>query len=351
VSFGYEREIDVSVLERRTEGSATAEAGWSTDTVLFRSGQAALACILQFAITHWGRDGALSVVHAGSYFETASLLKAWPQRVLLQLPKPSASVPTDLVLAEPVWCDGLFACTDRPPAASRALILDTTLSGPDYDLGPVLRETQCPIVIAYRSGLKIDQAGLELANVGIVQVHRRGDVATISNGLREIRGLVGAGLTLDEMSALSAPWFMEGAYARRYVRAIMAHNRALAQAIGKESPVFAAPCHPSLCDDGGEAPFCALVLRKPSIEAYRALEKHIEHECRRRGLVMTKGGSFGFRGHRFELIEPAPGQGQPFLRVALGWRDGWSRIGLCDLFAELAHPVTADRTAASASST
>jgi hypothetical protein len=36
------------------------------------------------------------------------------------------------------------------------------------------------------------------------------------------------------------------------------------------------------------------------------------------------------------LIEPDAGQGEPFLRVALGWRDGWSRQGLCELFAELA---------------
>lgn len=349
VRFGYEREIDVSVLEQRSDDYVQPVSGWNSEVVLFRSGQAALACLLQFAITHWGRRDALTVAHAGAYFETASLLEAWPQRVLRQVP--AEHDPLDLAIAEPVWCTGTFACTHRMPTARRALILDTTMSGPSYGLHPALRQAESPLVIAYSSGLKLDQAGLELANVGIVRVYARDDVAGVSGGLREIRALVGAGLTLDELSALSAPWFMDRGYADRYVGAIFDHNRALARAIGTESPVFAPRCHPSLADPASDAPFCALTLRNPSIEAYRTLEAQIGREAGRRGLLLTKGGSFGFRGHRFELIEPKPEQGAPFIRVALGWRGGWSCEGLIELLGELAHPVRAGRTAARASST
>ncbi len=77
-----------------------------------------------------------------------------------------------------------------------------------------------------------------------------------------------------------------------------------------------------------------MTLNAPTPEKYRALEVRVAQECERRGLLAVKGGSFGFRGHRFELIEPE--QGKTFLRVALGWRDGWSREGLCELFGELA---------------
>jgi hypothetical protein len=349
VAFGYEREIDASVLERRGADYIQAMPGWNSEVVLFRSGQAALACLLQLAITHWGRGDALTVAHAGAYFETASLLQAWPQRVLRQVP--ITHEPLDLAIAEPVWCNGAFSCTGQLPPVRQALILDTTLSGPGYDLEPALQHAGCPLVIAYSSGLKLDQAGLELANVGIVRLYARDDVSAVSRGLREIRAMVGAGLTLDELSALSAPWFMDGAYAGRYVGSIFAHNRALARAIGTESPVFAPHCHPSLVDQGGEAPFCALTLRDPSIAAYRALEARIAREAGRRDLLLTKGGSFGFRGHRFELIEPQPDQGVPFLRIALGWRGGWSCEGLIDLLGDLAHPVTASRRAARASST
>lgn len=100
------------------------------------------------------------------------------------------------------------------------------------------------------------------------------------------------------------------------------------------APLFGPCCHPSLVSPATEAPFCALTLNEPSPERYRALETKIAGECEHRGLLAIKGGSFGFRGHRFELIEPE--DGRTFLRVAMGWRDGWSRQGLCELFAELA---------------
>ena len=331
IRFGYEREIDASALERRGPAYLDRVSGWSSDVVLFRSGQASLASLLQFAVGRWGRLGALTVDHAGAYFETASLLKAWPGRVL----RPSQGE-ADIVIAEPVWCDGAFACTEAIPMPRRALILDTTLAGPGCNLRPYLQDVECPLVIAYSSGLKLDQAGLELANVGIVRLFARGDCADAAAALRDMRGLVGAGLTLDEMSALSAPWFMDRAYADRYVGAIFANNRRLAAAIGPRSAIFAPHCHPSLHRQGADAPFCALQLNEPSLQAYRALERLVALECERRDIVVTKGGSFGFRGHRFELIEPEPGQGEPFLRVAMGWRDGWSCRRLRALFEELA---------------
>jgi hypothetical protein len=331
VSFGYEREIDALPLERRGADYLDRVPGWSSDIVLFRSGQAALACLLHFVVNQWGHKGALTLTHAGAYFETSSLLNSWPGRVLRR-----SEGAADIVIAEPVWCDGAFACSDPVPAARRALILDTTMSGPGYDLRPHLQQADCPLVIAYSSGLKLDQAGLELANVGIVRLYARDDVGKVCTALREIRGLVGAGLTLDEMSALSAPWFMDRGYADRYAGAIFTHNRALAAAIGQQSRVFAPHCHPSLYRQGADAPFCAVRLNDPSSDAYRALERRLASESERRGLVVTKGGSFGFRGHRFELIEPQPEQGEPFLRVAMGWRGGWSYEGLCELFEELA---------------
>jgi hypothetical protein len=328
VSFGYERDIDVSLLEKRRD-YLQAPRGWTGDLVLFRSGQAALACLIHWAAARWGAASPLSVAHAGAYFETASLLASWPQRMIRQVEKAASA---DIVIAEPVWCDGRFGCATALPRARHALILDITMSGPAYDLAPHL--DACPLVIAYSSGLKLDQAGLELANAGIVRVLSRDGAEGIGAALRELRGLTGAGLTLDELSALSAPWFLDRAYTDRYTAAIFAHNRMLAEAIGTRSPVFGAQCHPSLIEPAAQAPFCALTLNEPSPAAYRALETRVTQECERRGLLAIKGGSFGFRGHRFELIEPEGGA--TFLRVAMGWRDGWSRQGLCDLFAELA---------------
>jgi hypothetical protein len=91
-----------------------------------------------------------------------------------------------------------------------------------------------------------------------------------------------------------------------------------------------------LVSAGAEAPFCAVRLRAGDGTAHRRLLEIVDAEVRRRGLRVTQGGSFGFRGHRYELIEPDQKDGLPFLRVALGFRGGRTLEGLIALFRELA---------------
>jgi hypothetical protein len=282
----------------------------------------------------------LSVAHAGAYFETRALLASWPRRTFRLIP--ASAVSADVVIGEPVWCDGCFGVTSRLPRARHVLLLDTTMVGPSHDLCSCLAAADdgCEVAIAVSSGLKLDQAGLELANVGIARVlvrhGARQRAAEVAGRLRQLRGLMATGLTLDELSALSAPWFLDRAYVDTYAAAVFSNNRLLAQSIGSESAVFGPHCHPSRSVAGAEAPFCALQLRDASPARYRRLAEIVEQQSERRGLLLTKGGSFGFRGHRFELIEPAPGQGDPFLRIAMGWRDGHSCRGLGELLGELA---------------
>ncbi|MFZ5784202.1 MAG: hypothetical protein ACOY4R_28745 [Pseudomonadota bacterium] len=336
LTFGYERDLDAALLEGRGATYASPPAGWHAETVLYRSGQAALAGLLQFAAERWATRRSLAIAHCGAYFETADLLEAWPGRVFRR-----REARADIVILEPVWCDGRFGICHEVPAAGRLLLIDTTLAGPGHDLTPWLSHAarHCGLAVAFSSGLKLDQAGLELANVGIVRVLSRqdeGQAAKIADRLRRLRGLMGTGLTLDEISALSAPWFMDPDYVRRYVGAVFANNRRLAAAVGTRSPLFEGHCHPGLETMPGDAPFCALRLRDPSHDAHDRLARLLRREAERRGLLLTPGGSFGFRGHRFEAIEPEPGRGEPFVRVAMGWRGGHSANGITALVEELA---------------
>ena len=122
-----------------------------------------------------------------------------------------------------------------------------------------------------------------------------------------------------------------------YTAAIFAHNAALGSAIGRKSAVFEERSHPSLVSAGAEAPFCAVRLRGGDGAAHRRLLEIVDAEVERRGLRATQGGSFGFRGHRYEVIEPDHDEGVPFLRVALGFRGGRTVEGLIALFREALH--------------
>jgi hypothetical protein len=108
---------------------------------------------------------------------------------------------------------------------------------------------------------------------------------------------------------------------------VFAHNRALARA-ARANPAF----NVSYSWDTKPAPFVIINLRDAA--AYENLDQRICDEVRRRGLVFAKGGSFGFRGHRFETVRPEVGP--PFLRVAMGRRGGPSLEGILELFRTLA---------------
>jgi hypothetical protein len=337
VRFGYERDLDASMLEERGVLDHPTPDGWTSSRVLCRSGQSTLSCLLHLVTSTGARPAPLTLHHAGRYFESKALVNVWPRQVFRQVPAAASEV--DVLLGEPVFCDGRFGVSDPRalPRARRALLLDTTLVGTAVDLSPWFDRFDGPLAAVFRSGLKLDQAGLELANVGIAQLFvREGTSITAADNLRRIRGLTGSGLTLDELAALSAPWFLDRTYLQHYTGAIFAHNAALGSAIGRESAVFEERSHPSLVSAGAEAPFCAVRLRGGDGDAHRRLLGIVDAEVRRRGLRVTQGGSFGFRGHRYEVIEPAREDGVPFLRVALGFRGGRTLEGLIALFRELA---------------
>ncbi len=339
ICFGYERELSTRLLEARAPLCYPAPRGWKSLRVLCRSGQAALSCLLHH-IAHAEAALPLTLHHAGRYFETRALLDLWPRQVFT--PADGRSSDVDVLIGEPVHCDGQFGLSlpVHLPRVRRALLLDVTMTGLQVDIAPWFERFEGSFAAVFRSGLKLDQAGLELANVGIVQLFVRDgagmDLSTTGAALERIRALTGAGLTLDELAALSAPWFLDRAYLERYTGQVFANNAALADAIGRRSPLFDDRCHPSMLAPDAVAPFCAIRLREGDAAAHRRLLHHVETEIGRRGLALANGGSFGFRGHRYELIEPEPRAGQPFLRVAMGFRGGPDRDRIIDLFRELA---------------
>jgi hypothetical protein len=342
-AFGYERDLHPEQLEQRCrEFFAKPPAGWCARHLVFASGQAAMAsCLLALDGLRPREPRPMRVAHIGAYFETARLLRTAPSLAVISDPSTA-----HVLIIEPVSCGGAFAVRDpagelrrlhAAGASPQAVIVDATLLPSDDDISPVLAAASAfgaiP-VIRIASGLKLLQSGFELANVGLASVHAA-DPAPLAGRLADVRTLTGAGIGLADEIALSAPWFLDREAVQRHERAVFEHNAALAAALAGAGGRFEPAVHPSLRRPPLAAPYCAFRLREPSPEAYDALEIEVAEEAERRRIALDKGGSFGFRGHRFEVVRPETGE-PSFLRIAMGRRAGWSREGVIVMMADLA---------------
>lgn len=357
ISFGYERELEPLELEERCKSYHPCPQGWNATHLLFSSGQTALTSLLLclFSRKQFPGSEPIKFCHSGGYFETTALLSLLQDIRPLQLTRNKSTEliggSHDIDLIEPVFYDGAGAIKtlNLDPALSDAnrqlgeyVIFDTTLVGSLFPLGKILsarREGRTKLVACVNSGLKLDQAGLELSNVGIVSLYSpsAGDLEDLAAALRRIRGLTGGGLGFDNMQALEAPWFLDRTYQQKYAQRIFRNNAALAQSFDDDTGLFQPLSHPALGKDPppwAVSPFCIFQLRQPSKENYHWLDRRIAAETERRQLVFDRGGSFGFRGHRYEVIIPED-ETPAFLRVAMGARAGWSCDGIIRLLQDI----------------
>lgn len=365
IVYGYERSIEPRLLEARCAAVTRVPPGWSADHVLFSSAQGALAAVLHWANAtgFWDRESP-HLMFAGNYFETQHALNAvcgrtldWSRSKSVGAVSSAQDRPSRTILIEPVFYDEAVNVFDLEAfhrawpamfAANPALvILDTTLTGPTFPLNRLLEPLSgeaAPVVINIRSGLKLDQAGLELVNVGILSVYthiatRASLLPDIGAALRHLRTVLGLGLTLDEISTLEAPWFLSMPHLRVHTGAVFDNNALLAHAMAEKNRLFAQILHPQFARPDcpwANAPYCIARLPDGNPQAYRLLESVIAQEVDRRGIQFDHGGSFGFRLHRFEAVVPDKDMGEPYLRIAMGARTGPSLQGVVDLMRDIA---------------
>ncbi|WP_139223728.1 hypothetical protein [Methylocapsa palsarum] len=352
ISSGYERELQPVALETRCRSFfGSPPEGWTADHVVLSSGQAAMNAALHLVQSlDPRREGAsLSFAHVGAYFETTELLDLFSSCIKVTargwdaIDRGLADGPHCLVI-EPVFFEDGFKKIELKDlirklghAADklRAVIFDDTLCGAPQHSGQDLRELTDLLlpVIRVNSGLKLFQGGFELANVGILTVYSpvsaRLQASDIGAGVRKIRSLIGSGPTMAETAALEAPWFLSRPHTDRFQANVFANNALLASALAGKTKSFASIAHPTVDCGSGVSPFCVLTLKKSSGRTYENIEQTIGAEARLLDVLFEQGGSFGFRGHRYEVVRP---EGKtPFLRVAVGSRVGWSLEGIIQL--------------------
>ena len=340
ISYNYERALRPASIERRLAAFRPAPAGLERGAPRLRQRNGG-ARHRSPGVPHSRPLAGRRLGAAGSAL--GRLLRdahrprrdAWPRLRLGPAAGPgtsSARRPAearfDLLIAEPVTYDYDMAVLDldalgrawseRAPNRMAGVVFDTTLSGdmlPHTKLLAAVAEPRPAFVAVVSSGSKLDQQGLELSNVGLLSLYtpagRARSAAQIARYLEKLRSSFGTGLSLDELVVLQAPFFLDREAGNRFARAVFESNarpgsresRAPAASSARSSTPL---CSPSPGPAWAVGPFVVLELREEAPENHRLLLAVVQDEARRRGIPLTLGSSFGFRGHRFEAIQPEP---------------------------------------------
>ncbi len=379
-NFLYERVLR-PILEERIKETVPDIPGWQTEITVFSSGMAAISAaitVLRHKKDKYRRDNThtLQLDMFGGYFETLALLELLDSSDLNchsfqdepQLLDRFGRGKTDILFLELIAYDWnqtvidptrlIQALAVRPPDRPWVLMLDTTLIGPIFQLEPLLMacgEKKPVLVLEIRSGLKLEQVGLEFSNVGIIKTlspeelddNRYLNANQFHLALAFSRGKMGTALSLSQVAILDAPWVFHPEWTLKHTQSVMDNNRLLAFALSEIPGLFARVNHPALGPQSelawAESPIVVMEFHvaEDSGENHDFLLAVITHEVRQRKLVFQKGASFGFRHHRCEIIQPSSydypdGRSRGFFKVAMGARRGPSLDGIILLMQELA---------------
>ncbi|MEU3309550.1 hypothetical protein ACWGSK_14140 [Nocardiopsis sp. NPDC055551] len=373
-THSYERNIECHSLEERLAAQDPELDHHEVAHVVHSSGMASIAGVLQCyrSLIRRTADRPLNLLMWGAYYETGVLfdlvaddgLRCRRARTQEELRSCLLSGEVDVLFIEPVRYEWELDTLDLPALLSAwrgrrgsrpgLVVVDSTLVSPVWPRERFVAAVGDPgvLVVEVRSGLKLDQRGLELGNLGVASLYaRRSDpvlppAADLATYLRKMRTVVGSGLSLEALSVLSAPFVLDRAAARDHAVSVLRNNaltaRLLADSAGP-GRLFTRVAHPSLAQGDAspwaQAPFIVCHLREDTLENHGLLLGVLRSQARRRGLPFSHGSSFGFRAHRFECIVPSLKEGRGLFKVAMGARAGWGRAAVVELLMEVAaHP-------------
>lgn len=355
--YAYDRQHPPLAIEARLQHQDPADENRNKGVIACSSGMSALLVTLLSLGFLDAQQPTIGVL--AGYFETLTLLRLSPFAGAWQRVASAEALAEGIrqrrhrvIFIEPVqydwklgvvnWAPVLEAINDAddPPV----VVIDTTLSGTSAQWLSVRREllrSRTPLLICVRSGLKLDQEGLELANLGIIESWELSDEVSaprFQQTASACRVVTGSGIGWPEACCLSPGFVLDPTRTDAYCANVFQTNRAMFKEVVMSGTLFTSAVHPP---SPWGAPFVLYQLREGDAAAYKQLAYLLHSEAERRSMDWAMSGSFGFRTDRYETILPSeqsrcgedPGG---VLKVAAGSYQGARFQHIVDLLNELA---------------
>ena len=357
----YERSVESRMLEQKL-GASVVPAGWSHETLAFSSGMASLPRALVTVRYMLRSERSRPFMAAwSSYFETDALLRIEygddeyvKLETITHASRELAGRRPDVLLVEPVrynWAldvldfTALMRLVAEAQTRPRVLIVDKTLT-PTWSTSRLLTAlssmSEPPLVLEIRSGLKLDQQGLEVANLGVVEVFSRDrssvDAAQVAELMRLVRATSGTALDRAALASLDVPFLLEESWRSRHGGSVLMQNAWMADRVaGLEGGIIEEIVHPSLREaSGGHAPFIVMRLGTDDLSDHGFFLAALRQLLGERAAAIQHGSSFGFRGTRYETIIPRLADAVGLFKIAVGSRGGPSLGAFLEVLNQLA---------------
>lgn len=354
LSYSYERNIDAIEFENRYSHRIQKQTGRICPVVLFNCGMAAISVVLEEALSilENTRQREVKMLALSGYFESRLLLNRIGKNSGIRIVNLTASDfdfdemdDPDIIFLESViydlslsteFADSRFLSNFRIPP--KIVIIDSTLTPEAWGINDFLRQAKIvgiDTVIDLRSAVKLDQAGLELVNVGVAEIYYLQESTLFyhfEDRLRERRAITGRSLNLFSLACLDYSFILNPKYLYEHEALIAANNARLATNLYPKmhSGIFKKLHFPGI--EVGKmkiCPFSIIEVNEPTtIDDLSLIASVISWEAKRRHTSLTYGGSFGFIFPRFDIIVPDKRINSGFIKVSMGscWGESGDRI-------------------------
>ena len=383
ISYDYERVSSTKVLDNALLKHLPSLKQWDTDCTFFSSGMSAIHIVLSQLFIYIKQED-IDIPHVsvakGSYFETIALFRFLKRQGGFDISYSSfeeilnnlKNNVSNIIFLEPVLCDLhqttinfdllIDACNQRDDTKLLFIVIDTSIVGLSFEISYILDKLILKnniVFIDVSSGLKLYQEGLEFTNVGFSKIYTlkedfasnqsfTKDASEIKKQFGRLRKVYGVGLSLEQFSILDTQWFLNSKNSRQYMNTLHSNNHFIAKQIAKQQGIFKDVFHPQLSTSShfrwAQSPFIILAFNENDDTQINMefIKKVILHEAANSKITLYWGTSFGFRHHRFEILELfneeyLSGKSRHVIRLCIGHRQGFSMERTLSIFLKLAN--------------
>lgn len=355
VAFSYETLLDDSYVAQRFENRCIFRER-SSKTVLYNSGMAAIRGTIDLIDIF--TKAALKIVRSVGYFETKVYIESLINRGvqffnLGEHIDPMANV----FIFEPICYNMNLDITDielmiKAINSSQAhaifVVMDTTMHNCTNLLAYMekrLVRAENVIFIELRSGVKLDQLGLEIENLGIASwyVHKcnASYADVLFNYINYYKGIIGDNISFSSLISLE---FFSSQTSFEYANKVQSIVADFVDAISVQSTDFVRRIiSPTATygDDKIKMPFVFMKLNSEERRDYEQFVENLVCLCKTYGFFLPYRNSFGFRYPSIEYICDYKTK-ECVVKLSLGCYKGALFFLLQKIFQDLSHPDSSD---------